>query len=150
MTSRFVKGLLIFGFVFAGPLSQAQSVRVVVKNPFSNVTAVETTLALQPLDSAGTVSLRAFQMWQSLGKLKYIGDAHGITSVDNVKSDLFIVSDREMKAYGWCFKVDDQVPSVYADEFVLERSHQLIEWYYGYAHYLNGQWIGMCLEDFGH
>jgi hypothetical protein len=49
-----------------------------------------------------------------------------------------------MKAYGWCFRLNGEVPELMANEVTDLRENDVIEWYYAYAHYRGGQWIAQC------
>jgi hypothetical protein len=55
-----------------------------------------------------------------------------------------VISDQEMKAYGWCFSVDGVAPEVYPNEVPVTLKTKSIVWHFGYAHFLKGQWITQC------
>ena len=56
-----------------------------------------------------------------------------------------IVSENEMYAYGWCYSVNGFEPNVYPHEvFINPEGDDQIIWWFGFAHYLNGQWLSMC------
>jgi hypothetical protein len=54
-----------------------------------------------------------------------------------------VLSDTEMRAYGWCYEVDGVQPSVMADQYRLKGSEHL-KWFYGYALHKNGEWRTYC------
>lgn len=58
-----------------------------------------------------------------------------------------VLSNNEMLSYGWCFEIDGIVPEVYPDEIPLGKSIHHITWFYGYAHYRNGEWIAQCQKS---
>jgi len=102
---------------------------------------IHTTIGL------GTVSdytLHAFQK----SSIDFKGDEIAITSILNTQTGLDayeVISDNEMKAYGWCFEVDGKQPNLFMNQIKIDptqNSH--INWFYGYAHYLNGEWITYC------
>lgn len=79
-------------------------------------------------------------------KISFQGTQQGINSIFNTVTGieaLEVLSDKEMRAYGWCFKVDNQVAENYPDKIIV-RNDSNIKWYLGYAHYLNGYWISQC------
>ncbi|MFA5584477.1 MAG: DUF4430 domain-containing protein [Bacteriovoracaceae bacterium] len=78
-------------------------------------------------------------------RIPYQGNERAINSIFNTIlgiDSLEVVSDTQMRSYGWCFRVNGVVPDRYADEIYLnEEDH--IEWFYAYAWYDKG-WSSMC------
>lgn len=58
---------------------------------------------------------------------------------------LEIISDTEMKAYGWCFWLDGVLSETRVFEQGFHSPDQVLEWRWSYAHYKNGDWIGQCI-----
>ncbi len=84
-------------------------------------------------------------------KIPYLGSERGIRSIrQSLTGDdaLEIISNEEMRAYGWCFRVNDQVSKLYADEHRISSANDKIEWFYGYAHYVRGVWLNFCEPSF--
>lgn len=84
-------------------------------------------------------------------KIPYLGNERGLKSVFNTPVGdalMEVVSDNEMRAYGWCYFVNDLGPDVFADEYPLDAGIKKIEWLFGFAHYKNGQWISSCTPAF--
>ena len=87
---------------------------------------------------------------QSKG-IPYEGSILGLGRVFNSPNGLDsmeVISDTEMMAYGWCFEIDGLVPEVYANEVAITPETQKVVWFYGYAHYVSGQWISQCEKSF--
>ena len=59
-----------------------------------------------------------------------------------------VISDKEMLAYGWCYEVDGVVPEIFPNAYIIGPQTKVITWFFGYAHYLNGEWIGQCLKAY--
>lgn len=59
-----------------------------------------------------------------------------------------VVSDNEMMAYGWCFEIDGTIPEVFADKVPVKSTTKVVTWFYGYAHFLNGEWISQCEKSY--
>jgi hypothetical protein len=81
----------------------------------------------------------------------YNGNARGINQVFNTPvgdAALEVISDTEMRAYGWCYFVDNMGPDVFADEYPMDNTIKKIDWIYGFAHYKNGAWISNCTPAF--
>lgn len=93
--------------------------------------------------SIGQISLDIFDD----KKIPYVGGVYGFASLFNLGQDIDVISDTEMKAYGWCYSVDGLVPETMADQTVLGHQDAVIEWYYAYAHYKDGVWIGQCVKN---
>jgi hypothetical protein len=77
----------------------------------------------------------------------YQGSERGINTVfGTVTGDaaLEVISDTEMRSYGWCYFVDGMGPDVFADEYPMDDSIKKIQWIFGFAHYKNGEWISNC------
>lgn len=75
------------------------------------------------------------------------GNERGMNSIYETPTDdrtLEIISDREMRSYGWCYEVDGKGPEDFADEVYLTQKTRSIKWFYGFAHYKDGQWISQC------
>jgi hypothetical protein len=83
-------------------------------------------------------------------KVEYVGGDYGISSIKNSpKSDeaLIVLSDYEMLAFGWCFKVDGEILEEMPDKVFIDTKTNSIQWYYGFAHYQKGEWISQCSMD---
>ncbi len=76
----------------------------------------------------------------------YVGSDSGIVEIYNLKQDIKVVSDTEMKAYGWCFSINGAVVETMPDETEVLAADAIIQWFYAYAHYKDGQWIGQCVK----
>lgn len=94
-------------------------------------------------------SLGAFTLegLASLG-LRYQGNERGINTIEDsvVGMDaLEVLSDTEMRAYGWCFSINGQVPELFADEIPLTKVTDKVVWFFAFAHYLGGDWVAQCV-----
>ena len=79
-------------------------------------------------------------------KINFVGNEQGLNSVFNTvigMDALEVISDYEMRAYGWCFKVDDMIAEDYPNKIQLNENSK-VNWYLGFAHYLNGEWVSQC------
>ena len=65
-------------------------------------------------------------------------------STSKIKMLLEILSEREMKAYGWCYSINGEVPEAFPDEVALGPQDKVV-WFFAYAHYLAGEWISQCV-----
>ncbi len=82
--------------------------------------------------------------------IPFIGSAEGIKTIFSIPSkenELLIISDTELLAYGWCYKVNGLAPEVYPHKVeVLDGDH--IEWYFAFSRYLDGEWVSQCKPSY--
>jgi len=78
--------------------------------------------------------------------LPYESSEQGFYSINNLAPQTSFISDTEFKTYGWCFTVNKVLAQTQANETYLNDT-DAVEWFYGYAHYRNGEWLGMCELD---
>lgn len=93
--------------------------------------------------TAGQVTVHFLEKNQ----IPFVGDADGIVSIYSLGSDLEVLSDTEMKAYGWCYSVNGVVPEDFVHKINITESNTEIIWFYGYAHYKLGEWIAQCVRS---
>ncbi len=77
----------------------------------------------------------------------YEGSQEGLASAFNTptgKGALEIVSNIEMRAYGWCYSVDGVAPEVYPHEIPITPETKSVVWHFGFARYYKGEWITQC------
>ena len=81
-------------------------------------------------------------------EIPFIGDERSINSILGTPTgtDAYeVMTDNEIKVYGWCFQVNGVQPDRFMNQIILDPTEQLhVNWFYGYAHYLNGVWITYC------
>ncbi len=132
---------ILFALLFSSAL-WAQSLEVVgpcEKRPFA--TYEQTEFRAQ---SVGAFTLEGLDQ---LG-LRYEGTERGLNTIEDsvVGMDaLEILSDTEMRAYGWCFSINGQVPEEFADVIPLTSATDKVVWFFAFAHYLEGEWIAQCV-----
>ncbi len=134
---KIVLGLLIG---FASLSVQAVTIKVIGEK---GAMLFESKIESQIPSDVGTVSVLAFD----LGHVDYEGDSSSISKIYNLGQNIEVVSDTEMKAHGWCFAINGQVPETMPDKTEVLNQDTTIEWYYAYAHYKDGDWIGQCVRD---
>ena len=113
---------------FIGPCEERFIMRAEVKENYSNVGE----LTIATLTKLG---------------IPFKGSPEGLSSAFNTPTgddSLEILSDDEMRAYGWCFSVDGVSPEVYPHQVPVTSETKSIIWHYGFAHYYKGEWITQC------
>lgn len=83
--------------------------------------------------------------------ISYVGSTSGINSILDTPSGIDameVLSDKDMKAHGWCYKLDGVLSSKLIDEQELSSDMKNLTWYYGYYLYKDGAWTGTCEFQF--
>jgi hypothetical protein len=76
--------------------------------------------------------------------IAYEGSSEGLSSLMGLGNDMEVLSDQEMKAYGWCFSLDGQVLDTMSNETLVIDQQSSIVWFYAFAHFKDGHWIKQC------
>lgn len=82
--------------------------------------------------------------------IDFQGTTRGLNSVLNSPvglEALDVVGDNEMYAYGWCYSVNGVSPEVFADQVSLGEEDEIL-WWYGFAHFKDGQWLSQCVPSY--
>lgn len=80
-------------------------------------------------------------------KINFVGSEKGLSSVFGTPvgpAAMEIISQTEIRAYGWCYLVDGVGPEVYPHELILSPAFARVEWVFGFAHFKDGVWISQC------
>jgi hypothetical protein len=96
--------------------------------------------------SVGELTIKMLDDYQ----VPYQGTEQGFNSILNSPTGLdamVIISDSEMKTYGWCFEINGEIPEVYPNEVFINSISDNVLWFWGFAHYKNGEWIVQCAKD---
>jgi hypothetical protein len=94
----------------------------------------------------GDLTVEVFQKHQ----IPFEGDRSSIRSIQNSPvgdEALEILSDRQMRAYGWCVTVNGEEPGEMPDQVVLSRDSKIV-WFYAYSLYDSGSWKTMCSPSY--
>jgi hypothetical protein len=80
-------------------------------------------------------------------KIPFTGNEFGISSIYNsaVGDDaLEVLSDTEMRAYGWCFTLNNQLIDRMPNDVYLSSKQDSIVWFYAFSSYKSGNWNDYC------
>lgn len=131
---------LFLSAFFSVCIAQAVTLKVIGKNGevlFSG----ENEIALS--HTVGQVSVEFF----NTNQIPFVGDIDGIVSIYGLGSDLDLISDTDMKAYGWCYSIDGIVPDDFVHKInIIDQKTELI-WFYAYAYYKAGVWTAQCVTQ---
>lgn len=115
--------------------------------PCSKKPLLKQTVLLKEAISVGAMTIKVLDH----NGIAYQGNEVGINQILNSPiglDSMEIISDQELLAYGWCFEIDGVIPEVYPNQIQLRAGIKVIRWFYGYAHYLNGEWVGQCQKSY--
>lgn len=122
--------------------AQSSALEVEFVGPCSEVPLYSATISSTDVNDVGSLSIMVLEK----ANIPFKGTSAGINQIFHTPIGLDameVISDQEMMSYGWCYEIDGEIPEVYPNEIGLEGI-QKISWFYGYAHYLDGQWIAQC------
>jgi hypothetical protein len=101
--------------------------------------------ATQINDTLGKLTDAVLSQAVSKKQLKqYKGSDAGVSSINDLGGELEILSDTEMNAYGWCYKVNGVTSDLLANQYKISEKDTLVEWYFSYAHLVKDSWTSMC------
>lgn len=81
-----------------------------------------------------------------INQIPFSGSEMGMNSIFNTptgRDAMEIIGESEFLAYGWCYKINDFEPGHYPHEIPVSDEDHIV-WWFGYAHYKDGQWISQC------
>jgi len=134
--------IILFLFLF---MSNSFSIEVKISRPCDNQVYSEKNYEISSNDTVGDLTIKLL----AESGIPFIGAKEGFNSIFNSPIGLDamdIISDDQMRAYGWCYTVDGEIPEVLPNKFILNNNHQEIHWFYGFAFYRAGVWESQC-ED---
>ncbi len=103
--------------------------------------------------SLGEVTVRVLEEMKRQVRIDFQATAQGVSRIGNLGSDLEVISDTRMKAYGWCVRVKRdniwEYPEVMPDAFLLTEDLTAMEWFYAYAEFdaEKGGWFRQCVPS---
>lgn len=115
-----------------------------ITNLCDNSPYLKTSIQILAPANVGEISLYVFETFE----VPFDGNGASFSSIINTPTGLEsyeIISDNEMKVYGWCFQVNGTQPDRFMNEIIIDPSKKShINWFYGFAHLKNNQWISYC------
>jgi hypothetical protein len=129
----------LFCLLVSSPLF---AVRIDIEDPCTGKIAASSYQIEGEGVSLGELSIRALEGLA----LPYLGSDAGINSIFNTPTGLDameVLSDTDMRAYGWCYLVDGELVDRYAND-IPSKGIDTVTWFYGYALMENATWVSMC------
>jgi hypothetical protein len=103
--------------------------------------------------SLGEVTVRVLDEMKREAAIDFEASEQGVRRIGNLGSDLEVISDTRMKAYGWCVRLERgnlwELPEVMPESLTLTDDISAVVWFYGYAEYdaKKGGWINQCVPS---
>ena len=117
---------------FIGPCQEEFIMRTIVSDEFSNVGE----LTIETLKKFG---------------IPFLGNYQGLNSAFETpvgEGAIEVISDVELRAYGWCYSVDGIAPEVFPHEMPVTSETKMVVWHFGFARYYKGEWVTQCTPAF--
>ncbi|WP_413558777.1 DUF4430 domain-containing protein [Bdellovibrio sp. HCB209] len=137
-----MKNMLALLFILA-PLS-ANAITWKVIGACSETPLYQGTATADLKQSVGHNTIQIFDT----NNVHYYGVAEGISSINDTPVGLDaveVVSDTLMRAYGWCFTVNGEIPLAMPHKVSFKSQNDELVWFYGYSTNDKNQWIDMCV-----
>ncbi len=104
-----------------------------------------------PLNNESTVSKITLDSFLE-NNVEFIGDERSVNSIIGTPTGLDsyeVISDNEMRVYGWCFEVDGVQPDRFMNEIKIDpKINHHINWFFGSAHFKDGAWLTYCTPSY--
>lgn len=120
-------------------LSEAQAITWKVYGACSETPVYEGTYEADLNQSLGEISKQIFDT----KKIPYVGVPEGFNSILNTPVDLDsieVISDKEMRVYGWCFAVNKKTPDAMPHKVHFSSQKDELIWFYAYTTNYANQW----------
>lgn len=133
--------LLLISLLSFASISKAAQLSIV--GPCQPEPVFKQNISLKPGTSLGDWTIQSLQE----NKIPFEGSASGIRSIyDSPTGDaaLEVLSETEMRAYGWCVSINGEQPGVMPDQVILTDPNSEVVWFYAYTLYDRGQWKDVC------
>jgi len=117
------------------PFFIAASLTVEFIGPCSERPLLSTTLEAHESSNLGQVTIETLEKF----KIQYLGSEAGLNSAFGSPTGMDaveVISNNEMRSYGWCFEVDGQVPEYYPDTISVSNQKK-VTWFFGYDFFFN-------------
>lgn len=100
------------------------------------------TATFTAVGNAGEASVAVFEKH----KTPFQGSPGGFASILNTPTGddaIQVISDRELRAFGWCYEVDGLQPDVMPDKYsMINKKH--LRWFYAFSLNRDGEWVSYC------
>lgn len=154
MFVRFTAISIFFVTMFSLFVASADAASWSVEKPCSDEVAYSGDLSVNRYPI--TVAALSFQIFVK-EKVPFLGNEKGILSLMGSpmgEESITILARDEWLISGWCYEIDGEIPSLLVDQAQITSSSQHLNWFFGVARNVRGEWVSMCerasqYEDYG-
>ncbi|WII70577.1 DUF4430 domain-containing protein [Bdellovibrio sp. 22V] len=111
-----------------------------VYGPCDDKPVVQGEVAIDLAKSVGDITVQILEA----NKIPYIGSAEGFNSIISTPTGIDsveVVSDTELRAYGWCYTVNGKQPAEMPHKVNFGKQTDALIWYYAYSTNKNNEWL---------
>lgn len=138
---------LLFLTLFIVFPNSGYSMSLTILNPCQEGSLVQRSFIF---DSKTTLGLITTSLLKNQS-IPFVGDETSIISIlsfPEKERDLEIISNEEMRAYGWCYSLNGKILDKLASEVHFSEANNIeslsVVWFLGYAEYKRGVWTSYC------
>lgn len=123
-----------------------------IKGPCSEIPEFSAQLAVSNI-SVGTLTTDTLKT----NNIQFLGSDYGVSQILNSPigiDAMEVLSDTEMRAHGWCYSIDGEIPELLMNEVQLDGSEKELTWFMGYSTYVGDintgehEWVGQCQPSY--
>lgn len=138
---------MLKAFVFFLLPISAYSTTITIIGPCEKTPVFHQDTIFEMDDTVGSLTIKIFEQ----NKIPFQGTDAGMNSIFNTPTGseaIEVISETEMMAHGWCYSINGVEPNVFPNEIPISNWTDKIIWWFGYAHFKNGNWIAQCEPTF--
>jgi hypothetical protein len=137
----FIATASIFLFLFS---LNTNAATIKITGPCSEIPIVESSINILDFKiNLGKITVD----FLTQEKIPFVGSEYGFNSINgtDVGDDAIeILSDTKLRAYGWCYTINNIANDKMPDEIFLTKQSDSISWFYAFATYDRGVWKDYC------
>ncbi|MEK6705519.1 MAG: hypothetical protein AABZ06_07000 [Bdellovibrionota bacterium] len=101
---------------------------------------------IKEVDLHQTVAVITVDLLKEITAIHFKADEKGIAELNGLKSETYSnVAEGWIKVTGWCYSINSSLGTNYANEAYFTSQQDHLRWFYGYAYFTDGKWVGYCL-----
>lgn len=134
--------LIVFGVLFI--CQSLFAVQVKVQDPCSSSLWLDSEVNVTPGTSVGHLTVSQLEQ----KSIPFEGVPEGIHSIRRTVTGadaMEILSETEIRAYGWCFYVNGAEPDDFPHQIEIRNPDDVIYWFFAYAESKDGIWVNTCV-----
>ncbi len=138
--------LLIGLILWASFINYAMGATFIIHEPCDKRPSFIVKESIVLNETVGDFTVRILEKF----KIPFQGNSAGINQIKNSpigKSSLEVVNNFSMRAYGWCYSLNNKLVEEYPSQVMLDENSK-VYWFYAYAEYYVGSWISQCQPSY--